>query len=318
MLSDINKKLFTLHKLKGVGPATLRNLIAHADFQTASIEELAERTPKLKNALKGSGAWSASVELMEEDLDAVVRAGARIISVLDADYPPLLRATPDGPFFLYIKGSWSADVSKSIAIIGTRQPTDHGSIITRRITAYLTEAGWSIVSGLALGCDAIAHQVALECNGHTVAVLAHGLHTTAPKQHQKLSDEILEKGGALVTEYAFGVDPIPPHFVKRDRIQAGLSRAVTMVQSDLNGGSLHASRAAIEYRRWLVVPAPTERDVSSGEKKVEANSILVGDSVEKKLSLLKCQRQDLSRLVSLQSKEDYPSFLRLLEQPCPV
>jgi DNA processing protein len=105
------------------------------------------------------------------------------------------------------------------------------------LTRYWAEKGWSIVSGLALGCDAIAHRTAVEVRAHTVAVLAHGLHTIAPAQHRKLPEDILEAGGALESEFPFGKAPLPAQFAKRDRTQAGLAQAVLPIQSDLTGGS---------------------------------------------------------------------------------
>ncbi|BAL23720.1 hypothetical protein AZKH_1398 [Azoarcus sp. KH32C] len=250
----------------------------------------------------------------EKDILACERAGARIVSVLDDDFPKLLKDTADSPFFLYIKGQWPPNPLKSVAVIGTRQPTEHGGIIAKRITTYLSENGWSIVSGLATGCDAIAHRASLDRFGHTVAVLAHGLHTVTPKQHERLAAEILDRGGALVTEYAFGVDPIPPNFVKRDRIQAGLARGVVMVQSDLKGGSLHASRAALDYGRILAVPEPTERDLAKQEQKAEANRVMAFGSDSEKLELLKrSPRDNLEGLFILHGKDDYDKLVSSLE-----
>ena len=277
-------------------------------FDSASVAELAEQNTKLKKSFEAPGAWEKAIQLAEADLEAARAVGARILCVLDAEYPALLQKTPDCPFFLYVQGSWSVDNGKSVAVIGTRQPTEHGAAITSRITGYLAMEGWSIVSGLAMGCDALAHQAALDAGGHTVAVLAHGLHTIAPRQNEGLARKILEGGGALVTEYAFGEDPIPPHFVKRDRIQAGLSRGVVMVQSDLSGGSLHASRASLEYGRLLAVPVPTERDRSNGDKKIEANLVCSGNSGPDKLRLLHCQSGDLERLMLLNGRDDYPKL----------
>jgi DNA processing protein len=91
-------------------------------------------------------------------------------------------------------------------------------------------------------------------------VLAHGLQTVAPRQHQSLADDILAGGGALLSEFPFGRPPLPPQFVKRDRTQAGLAQGVVMIQSDVRGGSLHAARAALVYQRWLAVPYPTGKD----------------------------------------------------------
>jgi DNA processing protein len=196
-------------------------------------------------------------------------------------------------------------------VIGTREPTEHGKTIAERVTGYFVSEGWSVVSGLALGCDAIAHQAALDARGHTVAVLAHGLHTIAPSRHKKLAERILDTGGALVTEYSFGQEPLPQQFVKRDRIQAGLVQGVVMIQSDVVGGSLFASRAALDYQRWLAVPYPTPQDISKEEPKIQGNLLLVNWSPEEKTDVLKCQPSDLRRLIILRSKSDYAQMVQL-------
>lgn len=313
MLNEIALKLFTIHKLKGVGPATLKKLLAFPDFSTATLDELASRDNKLAKALESHCAYADATRSVEIDIDSAVKHKARIISLLDVDYPDLLRMTPDCPPFLYLRGSLAKSPAKSIAIIGTRNPTAHGVIIAERITDFFVDNVWSIVSGLAIGCDTIAHERALMKGGHTIAVLAHGLQTIAPKQNEKLASRILDNGGALLTEYAFGVDPIPPLFVKRDRIQAGLSRGVVMLQSDIDGGSMHASRASVEYGRILGVPYPTVKDDDNKEKKIGANILLCNGTQEQKCTLLKCSEDKLSLIQPIKGKEGYSNFeLRLL------
>jgi len=248
-------------------------------------------------------------------MEMAERHSARIVCELESDYPALLKLTPDRPFFLYILGHLAQRQSKTVAVIGTRNPTNHGGIIAERLTSFLVEDGWSIVSGLALGCDAIAHKTALAKGGHTIAVLAHGLQTIAPAQHERLSQEIVAKGGALVTEYGFGIKPYPPQFVKRDRIQAGLAQGVVMIQSDLDGGSLHASRASIEYKRFLAVPKPTDRDVSNYEKQIQTNLILCGSDCSAKMNLLKCNSSALDRVIVVNDKDDYPQLCNKLLEP---
>ena len=115
-----------------------------------------------------------------------------------------------------------------------------------------------------------------------------------------------------MTEYEFGIEPFPHQFVKRDRIQAGLSQSVVMIQSDLVGGSLHASRAAIEYKRILAVPCPTELDVLSGEKKIEANKLLSGENNREKAFLLKCKEEELRHVLIIRSKDDYNQLSMVL------
>ncbi|MCO4875568.1 DNA-processing protein DprA [Paraburkholderia caribensis] len=310
MTSLTTKKLLALSLLKGVGPAALRSSLAVPDFVNSSIEAITSSVPRIGTALKTSaGVWNAALDSAERQVEAAASIGARIISVVDAEYPPLLRMTKDDPVILYVHGRLMPESTHSVAIIGTREPTRHGGIIADRISRFYVEHGWSVVSGLAIGCDTIAHQAALDAGGHTVAVLAHGLHTVSPAQNRRLAEDILSKGGALVSEYPFGRAPSAPQFVKRDRIQAGLAQGVVMIQSDLRGGSLHASRAAMNYGRWLAVPYPTERDISQQEQKIQANLLLADQGSGAISELLQCPTSALERIVIVRGREDYSSLL---------
>ena len=309
--NQITQRLLALSKLRGVGPSTLEKLVQVPNFPTCSIDDLAAINLKLSKALDAPSAWARAQQEADDDIDQADNFHARILCALDPEYPNLLRATRDKPFFLYVKGQLHHRPEKSITIIGTRHPTEHGKIVCERLTTFLSTNGWSIVSGLAMGLDAAAHSSALAAHGHTVAVLAHGLHTIAPKQHEHLARKIIDSGGALVTEYGFGIEPLPHQFVKRDRIQAGLSQAVVMVQSDEQGGSLHASRATLEYGRYLVVPFPTARDIDMRAPKIKANLVLVSDDEKARTELLRCKPEALQRVLILKGREDYP---RLIDQ----
>ena len=304
--SEATKKLLILNKLKGVGPKTLIEIASIENFSNLEIAEIIKSHKKLSSTISGNDSLLYDAERAADfDIRKSLDNEARIISFLDTEYPTLLQSCNDKPAILYIKGNWHNQINNSIAIIGTREPTKHGEIITERISRYFIEQGWSIVSGLALGCDSIAHQTAVDMRGHTVAVLSHGLHTIAPKQNAILAEQILANGGALVSEYAYGVEARPHQFVARDRIQAALSKAVVMVQSDVKGGSLHASRAAINYGRILAVPYPTPVDTDAKEQKIGANLLLSEGSIKQKMDLLDCNEKALDNLFIIKDKSDY-------------
>jgi len=308
MISNQTKKLLVLKKLKGVGHATLEIISKVEGFELKSVEEIVESVPKLKKILSNKDALSEAEEKAHVDINESEKNNSKIISILDDEYPAILRGTYDKPIILYISGQMPK--LPSVAIIGTREPTTHGEEITRRISKYFCDNGWSVVSGLALGCDSIAHKATIDNNGHTTAVLAHGLHTIAPKQNKKLADEILSTGGTLLSEYEFGADPMPYQFAARDRIQAGLSQGVIMIQSDIGGGSLIASRSAIKYGRTLGVPNPTELDKRGKEKKIEANLMLVGNEDSVKQKLLNCSPFEMQNLFVINNRDDYHSLLK--------
>ncbi|TDK26192.1 DNA-processing protein DprA [Luteimonas aestuarii] len=310
-ISSTTRKLLELSQLSGVGPATLRRFASDPGIDTLEAEDIAASNNALTDALDDGRLWRTARAKAEAQIEACEQIGARIISPVDKDYPSLLSSTKDDPFLLYVRGNFAPDPEKSIAIIGTREPTPHGIAIAERMTDFFVGAGWSVVSGLALGCDAIAHRQAIKSGGHTVAVLAHGLHTTAPARHRALAEEIVESGGALVSQYPFGAPAIGPQFVQRDKTQAGLAQGVVMVQSDLQGGSLHASRAILAYGRWLIVPNPTDRDRIAEEPKVQANLLLAEGNDRDKMDLLRIKTPSmLTKLLIVRSREDYDIVLK--------
>jgi len=306
-------RLFEISHLRGVGPKTLRGLAARPRLASASVEDLRWMDARLARALKEPGAFEQAQSLAELQLEQADRQDAFILSSVDPDFPRLLRMTDDAPMFAFVRGALASLGEKSIGVIGTQEPSHHGVLTTERLTQYFAGRGWTIVSGLALGCDAAAHRAAIAAGGKTVAVLAHGLQTVAPLQHAELAVEIVAMGGALVTEYAYGVEPAPHQFVQRDRIQAGLCKGVVLVQSDLDGASLHASRAALRYGRLLAVPRPTWADIDAASSEIKANLLLADGSDEEKLKLLQCDKAALSRIRVLSSREDYVVSERELE-----
>ena len=298
-------RLFELAQLRGVGAKTLRVLASRQGLEKATQDELRSMDARLARALKDHRALDRAQHAAEQQRELAERYGARILAAADADYPMLLDRADDAPAFLYVKGEPGSLGDHAISVIGTREPSTHGLLITERLTQYFAGRGWTIVSGLALGCDAAAHRAALACGGRTVAVLAHGLQTVAPRQHADLAEEIVANRGALVTEYPYGTDAAPHQFVQRDRIQAGLTRGVVMVQSDLEGGSLHASRAALRYGRRLAVPRPTAADLNAQHPKIKANLVLAEGTAEEKSQLLQCDAAALGRVRVFESREDY-------------
>lgn len=320
-ISKWTKRLLQLSMLKGVGPVTLIGVVDYPRFESVEPEELAVSSSSIRRALETPGAWDKAFRDAEEQIHYADMFGARIISALDEGYPYMLaRKEANDPVILYVRGQLQNpkifnQQSKFVAVVGTREPTKHGYMVTDRITERLVKSDWSIVSGLALGLDAVAHTAALDARGHTVAVMAHGLHTVAPRRHIELADRIVASGGALVSQYPFLVEPEPHLFVQRDRTQAGISHAVVMMQSGIPGGSLHAARAAIEYGRPLIVPRTTEHDRTA--LKAKANVLLETGTPEQKAELLKCKPQSLDNLMILRSNEDYPQMFDKLNHSVP-
>ena len=169
----------------------------------------------------------------------------------------------------------SINNKKSIAIIGTRHPTIEGEEAGQYYGEYFAEKGFNIVSGLALGCDTIAHKAALSVkNGTTTAILAHGLHTISPKAHESIAIEIVEKGGVLLSEYFYGSPAFKTNFVERDRLQAGLAIATIVIQTGIKGGTMHAVQTTIDNNKILAAVFYKDQRVNEMEN-VCGNSYLI-------------------------------------------
>lgn len=308
IISPATLFLLSLGKLKGVGPAALKKVAAIPQFNSLSVEKLSTAVPQIARSLESGANWNESMDWAHAQVKSAERHQARILSPLDLEYPSLLSQTRDDPFILYVQGTLAAPGQRSVAIIGTRQPTTRGAVVATRITTQFGNAGWSIISGLAFGCDTLAHQAALDCGAHTVAVMAHGLQMIYPSKNKRLAHAILDAGGALVSEYPFGQEVQKQQYVKRDRTQAGMALGVVMIQSDVKGGSLHASRASLEYGRWLAVPYPTEYDLDSCAPKAQANVVIADAPVNERTKLLRCTPLALSRVIILRGKKDSVSL----------
>lgn len=187
-----------------------------------------------------------------------------------ASYPEQL-AEISNPPILYMRGQLPPKM-RAVACVGTRKPTRWGEVVTRRVALRLVAEGYSIVSGLAVGLDAVAHQAALDAGGHTVAVLPCSLEQLYPRCHRELAERILSSGGALVSSFAPGSRMNRGSFIRRNRIQSGLALATMIMQCAPNSGTMHTARFAIEQERLLCVAAPsgryTEEAQSQGNKEL--------------------------------------------------
>ncbi len=171
-------------------------------------------------------------------------------------YPERLKKINNPPAILYIKGRYILkEDTKSIACVGTRTPSNYGINAIRAIVANLTKERFTIISGLAEGVDGISHRICLNNNGRTIAVLAHGLDMVYPKKHEELANEILERGGTLISEYPVGTNADKFRFVHRNRIVSGLSKGVLMIEAKEKSGTKHTINYAEEQNKTIFCPA---------------------------------------------------------------
>ncbi|WP_448380751.1 DNA-processing protein DprA [Gloeomargarita sp.] len=186
----------------------------------------------------------------------------------DADYPRLLRELPDPPPVLYYAGqpqvAECTGQTGMIAVVGTRQPSAYGRRWTEKLVQAIVSQGWVVVSGLAAGIDATAHQACLRAGGRTWAVLGTGVDQVYPSQHRRLQQEI-GRQGVLLSEYPAGTGPNRVHFPRRNRIIAGLCRAVVITEAPKDSGALITAALACEYNRDVyVLPGSLDNPASMG------------------------------------------------------
>lgn len=316
--------ILTLTALRGIGPATAERLAerfqllaAIADAEPAKLRSLVSAS--VIESLHEPTALANAGEKAQRVLDEADRRGVRVLSVFDQDYPPALRSLHDRPPVLFVKGKLPP--LRSVACIGTREPSEFGEIVSDRIVGTLVGANWAIVSGLAVGVDTLSHQAALRHRGRTIAVMAGGLDGIYPRQNAKLADEILERDGMLVSEQPFGVPPSPRNLVQRDRLQSGLSIATFVMQTDIKGGSMHTVRFTIQQDRLLFAPVPQGRHAAEPKSQgilgmTQLPAMRFADAVRAEgdyRRILLERFRDKPVAVPLASREDYASMLELLE-----
>jgi len=238
--------------LKGMGPvrvhAALAKLADPKDFFHLSLHDLKQLTGfthlQLANMDRPNALISAEIEL-----EACDKKGIVPLFFQDESYPRRLRQCPDAPIGLYQKGNADVNARRVIAIVGTRNFTEYGKELVKELISDLKDAKPVVVSGLAMGIDALAHEACLKNDLPTVGVLGHGLNDVFPTKNWPIAQKMLENQGALVSEYSLFSTPVRENFPVRNRIIAGLCDAVVVVESKERGGSFITAEFGNEYKR---------------------------------------------------------------------
>jgi DNA processing protein len=244
-----------LNKLFGDHPKQIFSQVEAAGSALALFEEKLDRS---------------QLDWAVRELENVRKGGFRFLSLFDEDYPPPLRDLPDPPLGIYLNGSTSPaeifTLRPMVAFVGTRDLSPYGRAWCQKLVKGLAQAHVqpTIVSGLALGIDGISHQTALDCGLPTIGVMATGIEEIYPRQHEKLAMDIVRSPGcALLTDYPMHTASLAWNFIRRNRIIAGLARAVVVVESKTKGGSLMTARYANDYGRELYAVPGRLDDVRS-------------------------------------------------------
>lgn len=286
-------QILILSNIKGVGIKSILKVGNYLfdcgkiiESKTEFVNLLSELKIKKKNPT-AKGTVFITVEDLEEAEDIAQkiistseREGIGIISYYENDFPRILRETIDEdgklapPLLLFYKGDISIIKMPCIAVIGTREITPNGEKAGLYISREFAKRGFCIVSGLAIGCDTVGHKGALEVDGKTIAFLAHGLDSIYPSQNKELADEILLKGGLLLSEYPIGMEVNRYNLVARDRLQAGLSMATIVIQTGEKGGTMHAANTTLIAGKPLYTIYYQDQETREHEK-TKGNALLV-------------------------------------------
>jgi DNA processing protein len=206
-----------------------------------------------------------SLELAAAELDHARELGASVIVPGDARYPRRLLEIYDPPLVLYLKGNAEVTDKPGIAIVGTRHPTPYGTGMAERLACDLAARGLVVFSGMARGIDTAAHRGALNGHGPTVAIWGTGIDEVYPKENQKIADQILSAGGAILTEFPLGTFPAPQNFPIRNRIISGIAIGVLVIEAGEFSGTRVTARCALEQgREVFAVPGNVTNKLSWG------------------------------------------------------
>ncbi|MEZ4828034.1 MAG: DNA-processing protein DprA [Bacteroidia bacterium] len=280
-MKERNLYLLALALTKGLGPVSVRNLIAYCGSAQAVFDAPKGKLLKAPNiGEKAVGFVRESRNLLraEAELTFCEKEGVEVMSYLDEAYPHALKYIHDAPLFLFKKGAVDLNRQPNIAIVGTRRATDYGRAMTEEFAAFFAARGINVVSGLAYGIDIVAHRTVLRHSGITTAVLGHGLDKIYPPGHATKAREMLDRGG-LLTEYLTGTDPDAPHFPARNRIVSGICKAVIVIEAAEKGGALITARNAFDQNREVyALPGRV------GDRFSEGCNILIREQVARLIS----------------------------------
>lgn len=256
-----------LHQLPGIGPVLARNLVSYC----GSVENVFSKKKSQLEKIPGIGSERAAIigkhknfEKAAAEVKWIRKNDVQSFYYLDENYPKRLKECDDAPALLFAKGNMNLDSARTLAVVGTRHITTHGKHATEKLIRDLSDQNIVIISGLAYGVDVTAHQAAIKYGIPTIGVIAHGIDKVYPKEHINVASRMLHNGG-LVTEYMHGTKAEKDNFPARNRIVAGLSDAVLVIESAKRGGALITAEIAGSYNRDVfAMPGRITDQFSSG------------------------------------------------------
>ncbi len=306
-----NLALLCLYFAKGVGPVYQRRLLEKFGnlieeiFLEKNFSELAQALSGdfpislLKNIYEDSNLRRA-----EKELEWLEKNQSKIITILDADYPPLLKNIHNPPALLFSRGNFSSWTDfLPIAFVGTREITDYGKKVISHLIESLEETNVVVVSGFAKGVDAYTHKAALKAHLPTIGVLGTGLDYIYPRENEELYYEMIEQGGFL-TEYPTGTMPHPGHFPDRNRIVSGISKGVIVIEAPEESGALITARYALEQNREVMaVPGNIFSQNSRGSHRLIQQGAKLIEKIEDVLEEFQLIQKNIDKISSSEKNE---------------
>lgn len=259
-----------LIRTDNVGPVTFRQLLNRFGSAEAAIDMLPELSRKAGRPIQVISQGRA-----EDEIAGLARYGARLVAQGEPDYPSLLNHISGAPPLISLAGGERLDWSRTVGIVGARNASTAGIKMTRVLASELGARGYTIVSGLARGIDTAAHRASLPTG--TIAVLAGGFDRIYPEENIPLAHDILDNGGALLTEMPLGWEPRARDFPRRNRLVSGLSLGIVVVEAAKRSGSLITARLALEQNRdvFAVPGSPLEPRAEGGNALIQQGARLI-------------------------------------------
>lgn len=285
-------------EILSVGKSFLSNLEGFSDLLSTRILQSLEKRSEFQLEF-------------EKQLEQLEKSNMELLTYWDEDYPKALKNIYYPPIFLYLQGELRKQDEISVAIVGTRTPSDYGKSIAKEFAAEIAKSNTTVISGMARGVDSISHKSALDVGGRTIAVIGSGLDVIYPPENKKLFDRIIESG-CVISEFKLGTQPDAQNFPRRNRIISGLSKGVVIIETRVIGGAMQTAQHALDQGREVyAVPGNIHSANSEGTNLLiqQGNAQLVLSAKE----VLKDLKIDTSEVKVEQRKNSFEN-INLFEQ----
>jgi len=286
------------------GPITAKQLISYCGGPKAVFEARKKELltiPNIGEKTVASILQKGPLVQAEQEVNRMEKLGIQALYYLDDNYPQRLKHNDDAPIILFYKGNADLNPARTVGIVGTRKATVFGKAFTEELVEGLASYGVTVMSGLAYGIDITAHQKCVEVGIPTIGVLGHGLKKIYPIAHQKTAQRMVEQGG-LLTEYIFDQDPDREHFPMRNRIIAGMSDALIVVETAAKGGSMITANLAFQYNKDVfAVPGRIKDPMSIGcNRLIKSHRAALMESVKDLAYVMRWEEIDQQKQVQTQ------------------